>query len=179
MPISPINFFAPPQIGAAAETQAFANPTALGSLTGLSQTALANFTTVLGQVLGALGPLGLTNALGTTGGGAGAGGLTNNFFELFLLNALGQGQFNTQNTVQRFLQTEFLLNTLNTTAGADQFGLTTAATDQIATTLVRQLADGNLFVQLNNVTTNPNPMAFATAALAQDIQLANAVELPA
>lgn len=182
MPISPINFFAPPtQPKPAGEPQALANPTALSSLTGLSKAALASFSATLGQVLSALGPLALDTTLTATGTGAGGqaaaplAGFTNTFIDLLLLNSLGLGQFASQSVVQQLLLTQLLVSS---TATADPLGLSALATDQLLTTLVRQGTDGSLFVQLNSVTTQPSPMLFSAGALAQAFQIGNGVGTP-
>ena len=44
--------------------------------------------------------------------------------------------------------------------------------------MVRQGADGSLFVQLNNVSTQPNPMVFSTGVLAQAFQIGNGIGSP-
>ena len=68
MAISPIGFFQPDTaVNAAADVQSFANLTALSNLTGLSPTTLTTFSGTLGQVLAALGPLGLDTTLTGTG----------------------------------------------------------------------------------------------------------------
>jgi hypothetical protein len=179
MAISPINFFSPnPAANAPADVQSFANLTALSRLTGLSQTALATFSGTLGQVLAALGPLALDTTLAGTGTATAppVAGLTNTAFELLLLTSLGQGQFTAQSVVQQLLTTQLLLGAVDT---RDTLGLSTVASNQLLTRLIRQGANGNLFVQLNNLSTQLNPILFSASVLAQAFQIGNETGTPA
>ncbi len=189
MAISPVNFFSPFRTSAANDVQSFANLSALSSLTGLPATTLAalsgtagqvvtTFAGTLGQLLADLGPLALDTALGGTGTttAAPATGLTNTVFDLLLLSSLGQGQPAGQSAAQQLLTQRLLLGTVNTT---DQLGLTNVATNQLLTTLVRQGADGNLFVQLSDLATRLDPQIFSASVLAQAFSIGNDIGTPA
>src|SRR5262249_28116532 len=144
MAISPVSFFSRAAANAPADPVTFVNLTALSQPTGLPATTLATFAGTPGQVLADLGPLALDTALGGTGTAAAAPAtsLTNTTFDLLLLTSLGQGQFTAQSAVQQLLTTQLLLGNVGTT---DALGLSTVATYQLLTTLVRQGTDGNLF----------------------------------
>jgi hypothetical protein len=178
MATSPVNFFSPFAANAPADVQSFANLTALSNLTGLPTTTLATFSGTLGQILADLGPLALDTAPGANGTTttAPATDLTNTVFDLLLISSLGQGQFTAQSAVQQLLTTQLLLGDVGTT---DTPGLSTVASDQLLTTLVRQGSDGNLFVQLNDLATRLDPMLFPASVLAQAFQIGNDTGTPA
>jgi len=176
MAISPINFFTT-ATNAAAGVQSFANLTALSNATGLPPATLATFAGTLGQALAALGPLTLDTTLAGTGTNTAApvSGFTNTLLNLLLLNSLGQGQATGQSTAQQLLTTQLLSNAVNTT---DSLGLSTVASNQLLSTLIQQGSNGNLFAQLNNLSTQLNPVIFSASVLAQAFQIGNDTGTP-
>ena len=190
MALSPINFFPTAGTHGAGNVQQFSNLTELSSLTGVpaatldalggvtNQQTLNTFAGILGQLLADTGPLTLNTALGGTAPttAAPATALTNTFFQLLLLTQLGQTQNTGQNAAQQLLSTQILLNTVNTTG---TLGLNTVATNQLLGTLVRQGTNGNLFVQLNNLSAQLDPMLFSASVLAQAFAIGNETGTPA
>jgi hypothetical protein len=174
--IAPIQFFAP------AGALATVAPTAAAAATGANQATLVSFSTVLGQVLAQLGPLAFDTTLSSLGSGnnnAGgtSGGLTNTVFNLLLFNALGLGPSATQPAAQQLLVTQLLLSATGNTT--DTLGLGAVAQEQFDAALAQQGTANNLLLQTANASTQPNPILFSTAALAQAFQIGNGTGSPA
>jgi hypothetical protein len=187
MPIAPINLFArtaatnaADQLAATATTATTAPTANAVNTAAVTGTNLTTFTATLGQLLATLGPLALDTTLTTVGAGNNTGaapttGFANTLVDLLLLNSLGQGQFPSSPVTQQLLLSQLLFSTAGT---GDALGLGLVAEDQLAAALVRQGADGSLFVQLNNVSTLPNPIVFSSGALAQAFQIGNGTGSP-
>ncbi len=183
MPVTPIDLLTNAgRANAAAQLQATTNATAAAA-PAANQATLATFSAVLGQVLAQLGPLAFDTGLTTIGNGnnanagAGANGLTNTVFDLFLLNSLGLGQVSTQPAVQQLLTAQLLFGE---TGATDTLGLNVVVEQQIAAALAQQQGAGaTLLAQTNAASTQPNPIVFSAGVLAQAFQIGNGTGSPA
>jgi hypothetical protein len=187
MPITPINTLTPrveanaaARLAATVAANAAPAATAATAAAAATGTNLTTFTATLGQLLATLGPLALDTTLTTVGNGNNGGaspttGFANTLVALLLLNSLGQGQISSQPAVQQLLLSQLLFSTAGT---GDALGLGLVAEDQLAAALGQQAAGASLLAQLNNVSTQPNPIIFSSGALAQAFQIGNGTGSP-
>jgi hypothetical protein len=193
MAIAPISFFThttqaqAAQLQAATATTNAAATAATAATTATNQTTLATFSAVLGQVLAQLGPLAIDTTLTNIGNAnanntGGVVGLSNTVFSLLLLNTLGLGQGTGTGTgtqsaaVQQLLVAQLLVSSTGTT---NALGLDSIAEEQLGAALAQQGTNSTFQAQLAAASTQPNPIAFSSAALAQAFQIGNGTGLPA
>ncbi len=184
MAVAPIHFFSPAAERAAEVAALTAQNTAAAAAT--NPTTVGTFSAVLGQVLAALGPLGLDNTLSNIGAGttntAGAGSFTNSLFTLLLLNSAGAGQTTgtptaAQAAAQQLLVTQLLFGATDNT---DTGGFGSEVTAQVTAALAQLPgANSTLLNQLALASTQPNPIVFSASVLAQAFQIGNGTGLPA
>ena len=181
MAISAIHLFDhTTEANAAAQVAALTAGAAANPPNTTNPTTPTDFAAILGQLLAELGPLAFNNTLTNIGsnnpGGTSFSSFTSILFDLLLFNSLGLGQITTQPTVQQLLLTQLLATSSDST---NSLGLGGVADQSLATTREEPGTVNDLLVQLDNVSTQPDPVVFSAAVLAQAFQIGNGTGSPA